>query len=99
MENPANPNRRILYLPIILSSLSLIASIIYQVQRVGWLPEILDRFVQRHLDAISGVAGGLLVAGVIMIFILARRFRGNRLLSLGTGLTIVAILGFLLTPL
>ena len=85
----------VIFLPALFGIIGLIAAVGYQAQRSGaflhssyWL----DRFIQRHLDAIAGFASvaGLLgiVAGLVVL-----RVRGrNRFVTFGTIFSVVVLL-------
>ena len=82
-------------LPFIFGGVGLLAGVGYQAQRCGaFLHSFhgLDRFIQHHLDAIAIVAMVASLLGVLAGLVILRRRGRSHLVTLGAGVSLVALL-------
>jgi hypothetical protein len=82
------------FLPMLFGAAGLVASVGYELQRSGALPNSfypLDRFIQHNLDAIAGLSALAALLGVVVGLIILRVRGWSTLVTVGTGFALVVL--------
>ena len=92
--NRSLQERPLAFLPMLLGFVGLVGSVVYQIQRTGAFSysfHSFDRFIQHHLDAVSGDSALSALLGVLAGLVILRSRGRSRLVEVGTVFSLLVL--------